>query len=62
MNILKTRKDARYLENYILGFLLMSVKAGIQQYSDRAADDLLKEFMQLNYMDIFLGTDPKKLT
>ena len=51
----------RYPENYILGFLLISVKEGIHQYGDRAVDALLKEFTQLNGMDIFLGTDPKKL-
>ena len=61
MSILKTRKNTRYLENCIIGFLLMSVKAGIRQYGDRAIDALLKEFMQLNDMDVFLGTDSKKL-
>ena len=40
----------------------MSVKAGIRQYGNRAVDALLKEFMQLNDMDTFLGIDPKKLT
>ena len=29
INILKSWKDMRYLDNYILGFLLMSVKVGI---------------------------------
>ena len=29
VNIVKTQKDTRYLENYILGFLLMLVEAGI---------------------------------
>ena len=41
VHIVKTRNDTRYLENYILGFLLMSVKVGIRQYRDRAVDTLL---------------------
>ena len=40
----------------------MSAKEGIRQYGNRTADTLLKEFIQLDSMDIFLGTDPKKLT
>ena len=41
VRILKSRNDPRYLENYIVGFLLMSVKAGIRQYGNRAVDALL---------------------
>ena len=40
----------------------MSAKEGIQQYRNRAVKTLLNEFMQLDDMDTFIGTDPKKLT
>ena len=62
VHIVKIRNNIRYLENYIVGFLLISAKEGIWQYENRAADAILKEFTQLDDIDTFLGTDLKKLT
>ena len=62
VHILKNENEPRNLESCVTGFLLISSKAGIRKYRDKAVEALLKEFVQLNDKDTFEVTNPNNLT
>ena len=62
VHILKNENELRHLESHITGFLLMPAKAGIRKHGDKAAEALLKDFVQLNDEDTFEVTNPNNLT
>ena len=46
VDVLKQRNEPRYLENFIVGYLLnqISAKRGIKKHGEKAVETLLKEF------------------
>ena len=64
INAQKSRNETRFLENYVIGFVLnqMTSKDGTRKHGEKVIQAILKEFVQLEDEETLKPVDSTKLT